>query len=157
MRRVELALIRGFDWQPMAADLAHLALPSRLVPRRGVAAGAAVVRRLACRMSWRSCCDACFFFQAEDGIRDWSVTGVQTCALPIFVLNTLEWQTADRDETREDVRQLRISEVARDAIKMSCFIDMLLSLRVPQITHKTPRREAGIHLIDACKDHICEG
>src|SRR5258706_2197158 len=28
---------------------------------------------------------ACFFFfQAEDGIRDWSVTGVQTCALPIF-------------------------------------------------------------------------
>src|SRR5438046_4258014 len=26
-----------------------------------------------------------FFFQAEDGIRDWSVTGVQTCALPITV------------------------------------------------------------------------
>src|SRR5438046_8536866 len=24
-----------------------------------------------------------FFFQAEDGIRAWSVTGVQTCALPI--------------------------------------------------------------------------
>src|SRR5258706_518052 len=27
--------------------------------------------------------DVRFFFQAEDGIRDWSVTGVQTCALPI--------------------------------------------------------------------------
>src|SRR3712207_7122732 len=25
----------------------------------------------------------CFFFQAEDGIRDIGVTGVQTCALPI--------------------------------------------------------------------------
>src|SRR5947207_5225367 len=25
-----------------------------------------------------------FFFQAEDGIRDHCVTGVQTCALPIF-------------------------------------------------------------------------
>ena len=25
-----------------------------------------------------------FFFQAEDGIRDTSVTGVQTCALPIY-------------------------------------------------------------------------
>src|SRR6266540_1634530 len=25
-----------------------------------------------------------FFFQAEDGIRDRDVTGVQTCALPIF-------------------------------------------------------------------------
>ena len=30
-----------------------------------------------------------FFFQAEDGIRDWSVTGVQTCALPILYL--LKW------------------------------------------------------------------
>src|SRR5688572_31628308 len=27
-----------------------------------------------------------FFFQAEDGIRDLTVTGVQTCALPISVL-----------------------------------------------------------------------
>src|SRR5256885_9244289 len=26
---------------------------------------------------------ALFFFQAEDGIRDYKVTGVQTCALPI--------------------------------------------------------------------------
>src|SRR5205823_8839381 len=26
----------------------------------------------------------CFFFQAEDGIRDKLVTGVQTCALPIL-------------------------------------------------------------------------
>src|SRR5438309_2457256 len=25
-----------------------------------------------------------FFFQAEDGIRDGTVTGVQTCALPIY-------------------------------------------------------------------------
>src|SRR5256886_6975112 len=27
-----------------------------------------------------------FFFQAEDGIRDLTVTGVQTCALPICLL-----------------------------------------------------------------------
>src|SRR5437868_15218878 len=27
-----------------------------------------------------------FFFQAEDGIRDRNVTGVQTCALPIYPL-----------------------------------------------------------------------
>src|SRR5262249_59706801 len=27
------------------------------------------------------------FFKAEDGRRDWSVTGVQTCALPISALN----------------------------------------------------------------------
>src|SRR3712207_9018304 len=29
----------------------------------------------------------CFFFQAEDGIRDIGVTGVQTCALPIYIGN----------------------------------------------------------------------
>src|SRR5207248_4137872 len=28
-----------------------------------------------------------FFFQAEDGIRDRTVTGVQTCALPIFSID----------------------------------------------------------------------
>src|SRR5688500_20125831 len=28
--------------------------------------------------------DRIFFFQAEDGIRDYKVTGVQTCALPIY-------------------------------------------------------------------------
>src|SRR5205085_8322159 len=31
-------------------------------------------------------CSAFFFFQAEDGIRDLTVTGVQTCALPICVV-----------------------------------------------------------------------
>src|SRR5258707_10196398 len=34
-------------------------------------------------LSMCKCCDF-FFFQAEDGIRDIGVTGVQTCALPIF-------------------------------------------------------------------------
>src|SRR5438270_1869016 len=35
-----------------------------------------------------------FFFQAEDGIRDLTVTGVQTCALPIFA-----WGIHERDRT----------------------------------------------------------
>src|SRR5688500_19670158 len=30
------------------------------------------------------CLRPSFFFQAEDGIRDYKVTGVQTCALPIL-------------------------------------------------------------------------
>src|SRR5256885_11105574 len=33
---------------------------------------------------WASSMLCFFFFQAEDGIRDYKVTGVQTCALPIF-------------------------------------------------------------------------
>src|SRR2546430_5967737 len=32
-----------------------------------------------------------FFFQAEDGIRDLTVTGVQTCALPISVSSNVEF------------------------------------------------------------------
>src|SRR2546428_6552184 len=35
-------------------------------------------------MTCRSTVFFFFFFQAEDGIRDLIVTGVQTCALPIF-------------------------------------------------------------------------
>ena len=36
-----------------------------------------------CRPAFCSSFLACVFFQAEDGIRDRDVTGVQTCALPI--------------------------------------------------------------------------
>src|SRR5690625_3600025 len=36
------------------------------------------------------CCWSLFFFQAEDGIRDGHVTGVQTCALPISECFRLE-------------------------------------------------------------------
>src|SRR5256886_8407895 len=32
-----------------------------------------------------------FFFQAEDGIRDLTVTGVQTCALPISATEPFPW------------------------------------------------------------------
>src|SRR5205807_9989457 len=34
-----------------------------------------------------------FFFQAEDGIRDYKVTGVQTCALPISSLCAEQFRT----------------------------------------------------------------
>src|SRR5262249_57277200 len=43
-----------------------------------------------------------FFFQAEDGIRDWSVTGVQTCALPICEVS-VEGGTADPVNNLESV------------------------------------------------------
>src|SRR5699024_12136224 len=35
----------------------------------------------------------CFFFQAEDGIRDRNVTGVQTCALPIYSRNACPFRS----------------------------------------------------------------
>src|SRR5690606_40761048 len=43
-----------------------------------------------------------FFFQAEDGIRVFHVTGVQTCALPIF--DGSRARTDERTPLREVVR-----------------------------------------------------
>src|SRR3712207_5425903 len=47
----------------------------------------------------------CFFFQAEDGIRDIGVTGVQTCALPISVLKALADQVAQKTTMLEQQRE----------------------------------------------------
>src|SRR5438046_6090383 len=55
----------------------------------------------------RSVC--CFFFQAEDGIRDWSVTGVQTCALPIYFESCPRHfqQTFSREPSQRELSQFR--------------------------------------------------
>src|SRR2546427_2209062 len=44
-------------------------------------------RRTDYLFAWLLCV---FFFQAEDGIRDLTVTGVQTCALPIYIVGAIE-------------------------------------------------------------------
>src|SRR5215467_15542523 len=46
-----------------------------------------------------------FFFQAEDGIRDYKVTGVQTCALPIAEVLVLEGHEDFEREFRGEVLQ----------------------------------------------------
>src|SRR5207245_5526212 len=42
-----------------------------------------------------------FLFQAEDGIRDATVTGVQTCALPISDRRMADVRQGPRDERRQ--------------------------------------------------------
>src|SRR2546426_1913099 len=49
-------------------------------------------------------CILFFFFQAEDGIRDYKVTGVQTCALPISAARAL---AGPRAPVRRQLEQLR--------------------------------------------------
>src|SRR6266699_6444630 len=56
-----------------------------------------------------------FFFQAEDGIRDADVTGVQTCALPILQRTRIEFRVEeqlvddlDRPRGRPCVRVVRV-------------------------------------------------
>src|SRR5688500_20386849 len=46
-----------------------------------------------------------FFFQAEDGIRDYKVTGVQTCALPIY--SQLHWASQPHPLVPASERQRR--------------------------------------------------
>src|SRR5437762_4453558 len=64
-----------------------------------------------------------FFFQAEDGIRDTSVTGVQTCALPISDRDdapggAAEWADqgidADRTERPDRLHRQRQSDPPPD-------------------------------------------
>src|SRR4030066_159064 len=58
-----------------------------------------------------------FFFQAEDGIRDSSVTGVQTCALPILVVKS-------RADLSEEKRQY-----AQDHAPVGDFLAAMKALR----------------------------
>src|SRR2546430_11209693 len=53
-----------------------------------------------------------FFFQAEDGIRDLTVTGVQTCALPILLHVNLLLEVHTVAHFHELVRVARIAVFA---------------------------------------------
>src|SRR5205807_3247634 len=60
-----------------------------------------------------------FFFQAEDGIRDYKVTGVQTCALPIslfehaVVVQRLDDEVAAGDELDQRAQDVRAAPLDR--------------------------------------------
>src|SRR5256885_8711826 len=55
----------------------------------------------------------CFFFQAEDGIRDYKVTGVQTCALPILALELLGGRQQRPDAPVPDADMAAAARMAR--------------------------------------------
>src|SRR2546422_4527343 len=66
-----------------------------------------------------------FFFQAEDGIRDVAVTGVQTCALPISVqylsqpLLRLHDHRQVIEKTVHNIRAVSGGRLARDLRRLS--------------------------------------
>src|SRR3989454_10542174 len=66
-----------------------------------------------------------FFFQAEDGIRDYKVTAVQTCALPIsfqFLTETIAVLGDATNEAELEMVDLSDSSRMRDA-------DRIISIR----------------------------
>src|SRR5256885_8621551 len=58
-----------------------------------------------------------FFFQAEDGIRDYKVTGVQTCALPISVGDNLGYWIGYRGGRPLLDRQRQIFRISEQHLK----------------------------------------
>src|SRR5687767_15779457 len=97
-------------------------------------------------------CFIFFFFQAEDGIRDKLVTGVQTCALPISggALHSLAGHELSRNRCYE-----LVSEHALDAIvvlSLSASSEMLESFlaRYPRLPIVTVGHEvAGVPVVVA--------
>src|SRR5947209_10793616 len=77
----------------------------------------------------RQLCVLIFFFQAEDGIRDIGVTGVQTCALPIWV--RLVWVNSPANPTGRVLPAAHLRKMAdwareRGAVLASdeCYLDL---------------------------------
>src|SRR5438309_6377601 len=85
-----------------------------------------------------------FFFQAEDGIRDGTVTGVQTCALPIFIdaINTAtaisyqnEFELAIETKELIDGFRDRTGDIPRDELEplFATIRKLLIAQGIPQI------------------------
>src|SRR5205807_5619474 len=88
-----------------------------------------------------------FFFQAEDGIRDYKVTGVQTCALPISVDVDDEGQ---RVHVLEDMDALPfvVDVYRRDLTIEHYFIGYLLH---PYVSLYTGRRSEERRVGKECR------
>ena len=94
-------------------------------------------RRSGCARVGRCCF---FFFQAEDGIRDYDVTGVQTCALPIWTKSGGMIALTVNGETRRTAATT-IAELVRE---------LDLDPAKVAVEHNgtiAPRSELGVHTI----------
>src|SRR6267143_3194887 len=82
-----------------------------------------------------------FFFQAEDGIRDGTVTGVQTCALPIWPCRWRRRGVASRRGTSPCAnRRLRESAAGPSLhLRTAAVVSTAPSLR-PSAPRQLPRR-----------------
>src|SRR5260370_2569802 len=88
-----------------------------------------------------------FFFQAEDGIRDSSVTGVQTCALPICCHIILQperrmWQL----HSRPSALVLQCGCVKRSLDRRSGWFDGSQARSQPRVLWTTHRVFLRLHL-----------
>src|SRR2546430_8586284 len=96
-----------------------------------------------------------FFFQAEDGIRDLTVTGVQTCALPIYqeVFGPDPTKCgASLSELAAAVRRLRPLATGRARLGVSPHAPYTVSEPLYRATAELARRErlpVAVHLAES--------
>src|SRR5256885_8441244 len=64
-----------------------------------------------------------FFFQAEDGIRDYKVTGVQTCALPILPRDAAAGDT--QSNARPPTNDTRQTQCTNNFVNISKALDAI--------------------------------
>src|SRR5258708_34241963 len=104
-----------------------------------------------------------FFFQAEDGIRDDLVTGVQTCALPICsdpILRGIEDIDNDRQANRiivrvtEAVRGEMDSKVERD-LRITIYGWLAFTFEMCRQRLMDPSIDAG-RVADACSHALLD-
>src|SRR5699024_12132645 len=76
-----------------------------------------------------------FFFQAEDGIRDRNVTGVQTCALPILSSSTSFAFVPSLNIVRQYGHAL---EIIDDSVSIACSVRATL-IRFPVVRSEERR------------------
>src|SRR5215813_7478236 len=93
-----------------------------------------------------------FFFQAEDGIRDADVTGVQTCALPIYwTSSSLNTWTADRRAcTRSRLSSVIFRCVAWAVASMKCSGGRLRRYASAALSYSRRKRCLGL-VVDMMK------
>src|SRR5207249_9746588 len=63
-------------------------------------------------------CSRCFFFQAEDGIRGRNVTGVQTCALPIYHIQQNQVGLLEREAPQRHQSVIDIAGLVAEAAQL---------------------------------------
>src|SRR5207248_6423500 len=80
------------------------------------------------------------FFQAEDGIRDRTVTGVQTCALPISKVTT-EQLAIERLKEDHEVIPLQATRLGESERLVNRYAETPL---IEAILASAPFREAGL-------------
>src|SRR5690606_18777341 len=96
-----------------------------------------------------------FFFQAEDGIRDFHMTGVQTCALPICRLQLPGGETVLMTDTVGFITKLPTQLV--EAFKSTLEVVVDADLLVHVVDASAPEPEEQILAVDRVLDEIGAG